>query len=275
MGQIVVEALDTRSLSSSSGGLTGSRTFHVYSDNPAVPITEPASIKLGDGTLPRYGDLFPGEVDLYATTFQIESVPDSGYVWRVRWNYSNGGGGEVPEEPIVVQPVVPGYVTFSMEYGGQWRDAWRSGPGLTLWRSNYANQDIGGTKVDAGGEPTSVWTPQHTLVVEETVTAASMSSRSITIRDKVGKRNERAFYGASIGTLLYEGASARRVSLLAYSITHRFRYDEWLHAAQQPRMNSQRQPDVDLIGGQLHASNVRWVQPYPREISFNTLSENF
>jgi len=275
MGQIVVEALDTRSLSSSSGGLTGSRTFHVYSDNPAVPITEPASIKLGDGTLPRYGDLFPGEVDLYATTFQIESVPDSGYVWRVRWNYSNGGGGEVPEEPIVVQPVVPGYVTFSMEYGGQWRDAWRADPGLLLWSRQYANTDIAGTKIDAGGEPTSVWSPQHTLIVEETVTAASMSSRSITIRSKVGKRNILDFYGAAKGTLLYEGASARRVSLLAYSITHRFRYDEWSHASQQPRMNSQRQPDVDLYGGQLQANNVRWVQPYPTETNFQTISENF
>lgn len=273
MGQIVVEALDTRSISNSGGNLSGSRTFHVYSDDPSAPIQEPASIVLGDGTLPAYGELFPGETDLYATTFQIDPVPDSGYVWRVRWNYSSGGG-EVPD-PNQVIPTVPGYVTFSMEYGGQWRDAWRAEPGLTLWSPTYNNADIAGTKIDAGGEPTSVWSPQHTLIVEETVTSASISSRSIAIRNCVGTRNSASFYGAAAGTLLYEGASARRVSLLAYSVTHRFRYDEWLHAGQQPRMNSQRQPDVDLYGGQLQANNVRWVQPYGSTTNFNTISENF
>lgn len=274
MAQVVVESIDTRSLSNGGGTLSGSRTFHVYSDDASAPILEPSSIAFGDGTLPAYGDLFPGETDLYATTFQIEPVPDSGYVWRVRWDYSSGGGGEVPE-PGQVLPSVPGYVTFSLEYGGQWRDAWRADPGLLIWSPSYSNQDIGGTKIDAGGEPTSIWSPQHTMVVEETVTAYSLPSRSIIIRNAVGTRNWGIFYGASSGTLLYEGASARRISLLSFSLTHRFRYDEWLHASQQPRMNQQRQPDCDLYGGQLQANNVRWVQPYGRTSNFNSLSENF
>jgi len=273
MGQVVIEALDSRAISNSGGSLTGSRRFHVHSDDPANPILEPSAIVLGDGTLPQYGDLFPGEVDLYATTFQIDPVPDSGYTWRVQWNYSSGGGE--PIEPGQVIPTIPGYVTFSMEYSGTWRDAWRAEPGLALWSPTYNNADIGGQKIDAGGEPTSVWSPQHTLLVEETVTAASVSSRSIVIRNAVGKRNSGSFYGASAGTLLYEGASARRISLLAYSLSHRFRYDEWLHAHQQPRMNQQRQPDCDIYSGNIHANSVRWVQPYGQTFNFNSISENF
>ena len=273
MGQVVIEALDTRSISNSGGTLSGTRNFFVHSDDPSVPITEPSAIALGDGTLPAYGDVFPGETELFATTFAIEAIPDSGYTWKVRWNYSSGGGDAI--DPGSVIPSVPGYVTFSIEYGGSWRDTWRTEPSLALWSASYADTDIGGRKIDAAGEPVSTWSPLHTLIVEETVTSYSLPSRSILIRNAVGCRNSAVFYGASAGTLLYEGASARRVNLLSYSLSHRFRYDDWLHAAQQPRMNQQRQPDVDLYSGALRANHVRWVQPYGKTYNFSQLSENF
>lgn len=274
MAQVSVEALETRSLSSTGGRLTGSRSFYVYDDDSSTPILQPASIKFGTATLPAFGEAFPGETEVFATTFSIEAVPNSSYVWRVTWQYQSGGGGEIID-PIEVQPVVPGYVTFSLEYGGEFRDAWRADPGLTLWSPSYTGTDIGGTKIDAAGEPTSVFVPMQMLIVEETVTSGSMASRSINIRLQTGTRNSSAFYGAQNGTLLYEGASARRVSLTAYSVTHRFRYDEWLHARQQPRMNQQRQPDVDLYSGFIQANFVRWVQPFPNTSNFNALSENF
>lgn len=272
MAQVTVEALETRSLSDTGGRLNGSRSFYVYDDT--TPMTQPSSIVFGTGGMPDYGEAFPGETEVFATSFSIEPVPNSNYVWRVTWQYMAGGGGEVIT-PIQVQPVVPGYVGVSLEYGGEFRDAWRTGPSLTYWTSSYQDTDIGGRKIDAAGEPVSVFVPFQTLVVEETVSAGSMPSRSVNIRYATGERNDRAFFGAEAGSLLYEGASARRVSLTAYSITHRFRYDPWWHARQQPRMGQSRQPDVDLYGGFLQANFVRWVQPFPRTFNFNSLSEYF
>lgn len=270
MAQVTVEALDTRSLSDSGGRLVGTRSFYVYDDT--TPMVEPSSMQFGTGGMPDYGESFPGEPEVFATSFSIEAVPNSNYVWRITWQYMAGGGGEIIA-PIDVQPTSPGYVTFSLEYGGEFRDAWRSDP--TRWSVNYNGGDIGGTKIDAAGEPTSVFVPMQTLIVEETVSASSIASRSINIRVATGARNFTTFYGAAAGTLLYEGASARRVSLTAYSISHRFRYDEWLHARQQPRMNQQRQPDVDIYGGIIQANFVRWVQPFPYTYGFETLSEFF
>lgn len=272
MAQVTVEALDTRSLSDSGGRLVGTRSFYVYDDT--TPMVEPSSMQFGTGGMPDYGESFPGEPEVFATSFSIEAVPNSNYVWRITWQYMAGGGGEIIA-PIDVQPMSPGYVTISLEYGGEFRDAWRADPGLTLWSPFYTGTDIGGTKIDAAGEPTSVFVPMQMLIVEETVTSGSMASRSINIRLQTGTRNSSAFYGAQVGTLLYEGASARRVSLTAYSVTHRFRYDEWLHARQQPRMNQQRQPDVDIYAGIIQANSVRWVQPFPNHSNFNALSENF
>lgn len=274
MTQVAVEALETRSLSSSGGRLNGSRSFYVYEDDPATPILQPASIKLGTGSLPAFGDVFPGETAVFATTFSIEAVPNSNYVWRVTWQYQSGGGGEILD-PIEVQPVVPGYVTISLDIGGEFIDAWRTFPGITYWSTAYSGQDIGGVKIDAAGEPTSVFVTQQTLIIEETVSAATMASRAARISRFTGRRNNYYFFGFSANELLYEGASARRMSLTAYSITHRFRYDEWNHARQRPRMNQQRQPDVDIISGNLCASRVEWVQPFPKLGSFNDISENF
>lgn len=274
MAQVTVEALETRSLSSGGGRITGSRSFYVYDDDPATPMLQPSSMQFGIGGLPDYGEAFPGETEVFAVSFSIEPVPNSNYVWRITWQYQAGGGGEIVT-PIDVQPIVPGYVQISLEYGGEFRDAWRTSPGMTFWSPSYANGDIGGVKIDAAGEPTSVFVPQQTLVIEETVTAASMASRSVNIRFATGERNDRSFFGAEANSLLYEGASARRVSLTAFSVSHRFRYDPWWHARQQPRMNQQRQPELDIFSNLLQASFVRWVQPFPRTFNFNSLSENF
>jgi hypothetical protein len=45
--------------------------------------------------------------------------------------------------------------------------------------------------------------------------------------------------------------------------------------AQQPRLNSQRQPEVDPTQTYPRAVSVRWIQPYPTTTNFNLISENF
>lgn len=267
MAQIVIEKMDSRSISDQSGPKTGVRRFFVYDDS--VSISLPSQITFGDGTLPAFGEVFPGEEDIFATYFSVDPVPDSAYTWEVVWTYTAGLNQELPD----TDPTTPGYVEFSVEYGGVFKDAWRAGP--TAWTTAYAGTDIGGTKIDQAGSPISIFVPQQRLVWTETITTASLTSRQPTIVGAVGKRNSSVFYGAAEGTLLYEGASASRVSALTMQLVHRFFYDRYLHAEQSPAMNGQRQVDVQLFSSIWRATTVRWVQPFPDVADFNSLSENF
>ena len=267
MAQVVIEKMDSRSISDQAGPKQGIRRFWVYDDTRS--ITLPSQITFGDGTLPAFGEVFPGEDDIFATYFSIDPIPDSAYTWEVVWTYTAGLNQEIPD----TDPTSPGYVEFSVEYGGVFKDAYRSGP--VAWSGSYANSDIGGVKIDQGGSPVSIFVPQQRLVVTETITTASLTSRQPTIAAIVGTRNSTAFYGAAAGTLLYEGASGSRVSALTMQLVHRFFYDRYLHAEQSPALNAQNQVVRSLQSGIWRATTVRWVQPFPAEQDFNSLSENF
>jgi len=267
MAQVVIEKMDSRSISDQAGPKQGVRRFWVYDDTGS--ITLPSQITFGDGTLPAFGEVFPGEEDIFATYFSIDPVPDSAYTWEVVWTYTPGLNQELPD----TDPTTPGYVEFSVEYGGVFKDAYRTNP--LLWSTSYANQDITGTPIDEGGTAVSIFVPQQRLVVTETITTASLTIRQPTIAGMVGTRNSSAFYGAAVGTLLYEGASGSRVSALTMQLVHRFFYDRFLHAEQSAALNAQQQVERHLVNGIWRAKTVRWVQPFPLSNDFNSLSENF
>lgn len=270
MAQTVIESLESRSLGTSGGVLRGKRAFFVWDDSSA--ITQPVDIQFGSNGMPSIGDLFPGETTVYSTEFEIEPVNDSNGVWRVEFEYSQGSGGTPP--PTVL-PSEPGYLQISMEYGAVFKDFYRDNPGLKLFDGSPTNEDIKGRLIDACGEPVSVLVQQHRLVLEETVSVADVQASTVASRRAIGKRNSAEFFGAAVGTLLYEGGSARRISLTAFSITHRFLYDQYFHMVQQPRLNSQRAVEVDNTREFPSATFVRWVQPFVGLYDFNSLSGNF
>jgi len=275
MAQVVVEQMQSRAISNSGGQFTGSRKFAVWNDSS--PITEPSMISLGTSGLPAYGDQFPGE-ELYASTWQMEPIEDSSNAWLVTWSYSPGDEVVVtgpPDRPTTV-PTEIGWSQRSFDFGGQFKDAWRADSGLILYSASYnGTDDIAGQKIDCGGNPLSVFVPQMRIVISETVSSGSLDRRYGNISDMVGKRNDGSWKGEAKGTVLYEGASARRVGLRSYTLEHRFLVDDWLHAIQQPKLNSQRNVDTAVANGFAHASWVRWVQPFPKTGNFNILSENF
>lgn len=270
--QQVVESTETRSLSESGGRLSGRRSFFVWDDT--APITQPIQIDFGVNGLPDRGDLFPGESEIFAATFEIELVAGSTNTWRVIWNYASNSGGSIPDSTEPSVPTQPGFVQFSAEVGGVFKDAWRSPPSMTYWGPTYADADISGRKIDCAGEPLSVLVTQTTFQVEETVGNYGITNRFFRYLAYMGARNSSQFLGCPAGTLLYLGASMRRVSISTYSVSHRMLYDQWAHAVQQPKRNSSRQVEVEQSTFPF-ASWVRWVQPFPITLDFRALSENF
>lgn len=271
MAQEVYEAMESRSLSLDGGTKTASRTFHVFDD--ASEIEYPAQIDFGSNGLPELGDEFPGEPDLFASSFQVAHVPDSGKTWKVVFSYSTAplGGIGGPQIPTEI-----GYLQLSVDYGATFRDYYRADPGLNYQSGTPTGADIQGTPVDSAGEPTSILIPQQRLVIDETVSGTELVTQSVYIRAYVGNRNSNRFYGSGVGTLLYEGCSAKRIGVNLWSLSHRFLYDAGYHMVQQPRKNGNREVELENYGnGFLSAGFVRWVQPYPDLGNFRYISRNF
>jgi hypothetical protein len=270
MAQIVVESKESRTLSNSGGKFTGSCVFHVFDDTTDIPNA--TTIKYGANGMPEKGDAFPGESELFASTFSASVIPESRGIWKVTWTYTSGeneGGAKMPTEV--------GYLQVSMEYTGTFKDMYRAdstGRSLNYQNGLPTDKDIGGAPIDAAGVPTSVFIPLHRLVIEETVSGASLQGRTALTRAAVGKRNSASFYGADKGKLLYEGCSARRTTISAWSLTHKFLYDGWYHMGQQPKMNSQREVIITMTAIP-SAVFVRWIQPFPGLVDFNAISDQF
>lgn len=268
MAQTNYEMLESRSTSTNAGKATGSRTFVVWDD--VSPIQKPSEIILGASGLPGYGDLFPGSTSLYLTSYTIEHLPDSSKTWKIVFQYETG------DPTGITPPSEPGYLQVSIEYQVVPKDCYRMDPGILYQSGTPNDQDIAGNPIDSGGVPTTIFVPLHTLVLEETVSAVSLPSRSANIRNAAGTRNSASFYGAATGTLLYEGASARRIGVAAYSLVHRFSYDPDFHMIQVPKRNGSGKVDLEVTATKgSYAGWVRFIQPFPSTSNFNSLSENF
>lgn len=270
MPATIYELQETRSLAQTSGKVTASRKFAVWDDGAA--ITTPSTIRalFGGGTLPDVGDTFPGETDIYAVSYDIRHIPDSRNVWEVSFSYEN-------TEPGTVQPQEPGYVEFSIDFSSEFRDTWRANPATGIAPLGQPNNnDVGGAPIDSAGEPVSGLVQFANVTIGETVLASTIQSRLLTIAGITGTRNNGIFQGFAAGSLVYQGASASRIAVDKYSVTHRFAYDQKFHMQQMPERDQNR--EVVCIRDNaniLRAKTVRWVQPFPTLANFNLISENF
>ena len=262
-----VELQETRNYSEAAGKVTASRKFRCWDD--ASPIQTPAEVRDHFGSeLPSVGSKFPDENVVYCTSYSISHVPDMRNTWEVTFNYENTEfTGQLPQEE--------GYVQITVDYAAEFRDVWRLNPTIPQYGTQNG-QNCGGEKIDKAGEPISVLVRMSDLTIVETVSAASFPDRSLLIRQARGRRNLTQFQGAPIGQVLYTGATANRIGIEKYQITHRFRQDEAFHMIQSPRRNQLGQVQKELDNqGIWRAAWVDLVQPFAGFADFNLLSENF
>lgn len=261
------ELQETRGFSDNGGKKTATRTFRCFDD--AAPLTTPADVRANfGGSLPDIGDLFPGEKVVYAVSYSIKHVVEARGTWEVTFNYENS-------EPAERLPQEEGYTEISIDYAVEFRDVYRIGMNIPTGGTPTVN-DIGGTKIDKAGEPLSVMVRMSDVTIKETVSAASFPERSTRIRSARGRRNSAIFQGAPIGQVLYTGASASRIGLEKFSVTHKFRVDEFSHLLQSANRNQLKEVECTPDGTSIwRATTVQFVQPFPGLADFNLLSENF
>jgi hypothetical protein len=268
MTATIYETQETRDFSMSGGRVSASRRFVVFDD--AAEITEPAVVRdLFGAGLPEMGDLFPGEWNIFATNYAITRRAGSSGVWDVEISYSNN-------EPGTFQPAEVGYVDYSIDYSAEFRELWRVGSGLIIPANGSPNtNDIAGVKIDQAGVPVSVLVRMSTIQITETVTSVSIPARSLVIRAARGRRNNTVFQGAPVGQALYQGATATRIAIDTYTITHKFSQDEYSHLLQVPARDQNGEVIKAVTASVFNASIVRFVQPFPNSYDFNAISENF
>jgi hypothetical protein len=139
-------------------------------------------------------------------------------------------------------------------------DVWRVGaswPNL----NNPGNADIGGTAVDACGEPVSATVYNQ----EISVVNIKPNAQTATVLANIGKRNTETLFGISAGYVLFVGSSARRVGPSKYEVTYRFIYDGAGHLRQIPARDVDGQPLLNApdANGNATASHVMARQPFP------------
>lgn len=269
MAVTIIELQETRGLSETAGKVTASRRFVVFDDSS--PLATPSDVRANFGTapLPTIGELFPGETAIYAISYDIKHIANSRNQWEVEFRYEN-------TEPGDKQPNEEGYVEYSLDYQAEFREFWRAKPNLTIPQFGTPTQtDIGGTPIDAAGIPRSVQVKMSTVQITETVLGSTISDRTEVIRLLRGRRNNTIFLGAPIGQVLYIGASARRISIDKFQITHRFAQDEYSHLIQTALRNPEGEVITQNVNGAWRAKDVLFIQPFPDFGDFNALSENF
>jgi hypothetical protein len=262
------EKQETRGFSDSGGKKTASRMFTVWDD--VTPIETPSIIRDQMGvTLPAIGDKFPEEKVVYAVSYSIAHLAGSRNTWEFTVNYENS-------EPNQYLPQEEGYTEITIDYAIEFRDLWRTGTSAGSHVAGIpSGGDIGGIKIDKAGEPLSILVRMSDITIKETVSAASFPGRSQGIRAARGRRNLTPFQGAVKGEVLYTGASASRVGLEKFSITHKFRQDEVFHMLQSALRNQLGKVETAPFTAIHRASTVEYIQPFPSFYDFNTLSENF
>ena len=232
---------------------TAKRTFLVYDD-----VGEIVSISavIGDTGLPQIGDLHDSFEYLRISKRDISRNSERNDAWNLTFQY----------EYMLDEPDSDSLTTQSSNISGQFVDMWRSGAGVPNNMNDPAETDIGGSKIDSGGSPTSAALKQQTF----STSYEHFGSINVgALFASTNTRNSGGWYGFSSGHLLYMGVAFSTKTANSYTRTDNFLYDSFAHLRQKPYdLDGDLNPKLDSNG---HAESVRWVQPFPYTMNFGYL----
>ena len=276
------EFTDSRTFSDSNGALTGSKSFHVWSDNETLNTALLVQDKFGatatnGETLPAYRSYFDGDGRLVAVSPSIRPVDSSVQLWLVTWQYAEFTFGQK-------QPNEVGFVEFTANGRAEFRDKWRINtvtPSLNgvygaLPVNNIA--DIGGEGIDLAGEPLSALHVVQEISIS--VTLAGPPNWDI-LRAARGRRNSAQFGGILPGYLLFADYAVSRAFGNKYKVSYRMVEDADAHLVQQAYRDATGKVTLaetsNIVSGALltRASHVTWTQPFPGLIDFYSIDPWF
>ena len=194
------------------------------------------------GAITDQGSFFSGRVT--QPSLSLAMVDDGGYVWQatVAFDSQTADNGAETVDNKVEREV--GFTAIEYSLSGEGVDVYRVGATAPASKSTPADTDIGGTKVDSGGEPITYFNNVAKVSVRNVI--AGRPSPPVGF---INKRNNAAFvigpYSFPADTLLFTGCSITRVGAATYEIVYQFVYDNGFHL----RQIAKRGPDGQVIKG--------------------------
>lgn len=268
-----IETFDSRDLQVQSGKRTRRRRFIVYAKSSAGEVipSESYAVQL---TNVGYGDAHPEDLGLRALDVSVRILPETGRAaMEVVWSYRRGEltAGE-PEDPEA-----PGYQQVDLSGETQFISIYRQNALIpTNGIPPQGRPDIGGSPVDVAGEPISLLLRQAAYSVIVNYQLSEYNSQLLI--NLSGTRNNATYLGFPAGSVLYGRPRATRISQGVVKVTHQLIVDqEQLHLRQQASADSDGiRTSTTVPGGvgDLHASFVYHVQPFPVLNDFTVLGIN-
>ena len=276
-----IEQLASRSISTSNGRAQAVVKWHADGYPNLKAINAVFGTEVSSVLVPKVGDVHPDFTGLVLKDLDVSPVSGFNDLWEVTFKYEQQSaffGGLAP--PPGTLPNQLGYVELSSEIRAEFQLVWRSGdvnipskgePGTdgTADGPDDEEADIGGERIDANGNPVSAIRRIHELTLTETVNSPAFGDYG---RYRF-TRNQRIFYDAAPGRVLYRGASVRRTGVNVYQVSHSFVDDEFFHLQQQPYLNDSGKPFRRQDDKK--AKLVYWVQPFSDLLDHNLISSNF
>ena len=278
---VCIEQSASRSYNYDTGRVNASRVFKIYDsagrgDAFTASIDEPADVRalFGSGTspdaVPQKGDLFPGELAIYARSYAIAREPNTD-IWTVTWTYSNS------QVTTGAQPGEVGYVEWTIDVAASFVETWIAAPTYPTNGSIGTNPAdalvVGGNQIDIEGAPVSRLKYTSEITISETISNYSgVPTIVANMRGFRGKRNSADWEGFSAGKVLYTGGSIRRTGLSTFVASHRLVEDSEYHLIQYPARDSTSKIPTKPINGANRAREVYWRQPFPDTGDFTTIS---
>lgn len=177
-------------------------------------------------------------------SFSLSMQDDGGYVWiaTVSFDSKTADNGTTSTDNKVEREV--GFTAIEYSLSGEATDVYRVGATAPTNKSTPADTDIGGTKVDSGGEPITYFNNVAKVTVRNV-----KAGRPTPPVSYINTRNNAAFtigpYSFPEDSLLFTGCSITRVGAATYEIVYSFVYDSGFHL----RQIAKRGPDGQVIKG--------------------------
>ena len=252
-----------------TGSKTVTRRFHVIGgdDGEGEPSPPGANLPLIDALaaigLPEppdgdeaqsYFDI-DGETLSYWGSRSFQRVDGHQDLWLLTYDYStspqSAGGGEGTERSGSSRATTKG--------------VYRTGAAVPLNPNNPGKQDIGGKRVDIGGQKTTVVYPSTSLLIKVYTPYPVYASHFAGV---VGKRNSNHWNGFGAGSVLFVGANySLNNSTSMWEIEYEFAIDFLTaHLEQvaitQPGGEVQLEKSGSVPNETFQAKHVYWVQPF-------------
>lgn len=224
---------------------------------------------------------------LRQVSHDLRQVDDGGFVYEVQINFESSVADTITAAIDTKNEGQPGFVAIEYSAQGEAVDVYRVYVTAPSNKDTPSDVDIGGTKVDEGGQPITLFNNVSRITIRNVVAGRP----PLTAMAHLNQRNSETFtigtYDFPPSTLLFTGVNITRTGSSTYEIVYTIIYENGFHLRQIATKS--RETDKPICGTiddacstaapsavtaitTSHARCVYFRQPFPTSFPFSDLN---